>query len=434
MEESQQPAVKFMNIDILNSSIKNFQTILSPEIRKAKSKTYTEPYMPAIKKHERLKNSIITEKKIQEKFKPNGKKSNSILEYEFVQSHEDQIKQDKVQASKYKEMIPKTSYDKLHDRRVEYQRNKDMIKRRLLEEECKNIKRTPEISNHSKKIIQEKLYNEPPLHLRAEAIIEKKKTRIELLKKTIDDENENDPSKSRTFNNSSLLQKSKSFDAEQFDDWVKLNDVWLHNKQLKIEYIKKDLTREEMDNDIYTFSPKINRNSSKIALRKSPSLPRFETLYKNHEKSQKKISQIQIKKLFSFTPVINKSPALISAHRNKVFGNSKDLSNSKIVQINYEESNGKLNKRSLSSNNIMNKSIDKTPKSTVDTKSKNTLNTSTSKKSKHKNKSISIDKNTNAHQLYKLNTNGLSSWNNMNVIGNSHVARSILRITEQYGK
>ena len=154
----------------------------------------------------------------------------------------------------------------------------EKLRKKLLDKEDSEMSNAPKINEKSKKLTK----NNIPIYERLDDIEKKKQYDIQRIKDLIIRENDIDEN--------TINQKSgKNFDKKHFNKWLRFNNAWIKQKKNKMEKIKDKLNKEELNNESFTFKPKIDIKSEKIfnknkKLSKSPVVERLfkKALIKNY--------------------------------------------------------------------------------------------------------------------------------------------------------
>lgn len=177
----------------------------------------------------------------------------------------------------------------LYTREMNYKKKKESklekIRKKEIEEEMSELTYKPRINNISKNMIK----NKTPIYKRIKEIELEKYSKIEKIKENID-------------KNKEIVNNKKKYDEEEFKKWLISNENWNVKKLIKLNNIKREIKKEELNNDDLVFHPKINKNSEKIFKNNNSlsSIPVSDRLCYNKE-----INYDYHQKL-SFIPEINK--------------------------------------------------------------------------------------------------------------------------------
>jgi hypothetical protein len=143
----------------------------------------------------------------------------------------------------------------IYNRQKEYRILKgkqiEQMRTKKKEEENAMMRNMPELTDKTKMIISAKFSEDKPLFERYQDEMRIKKIKLDNLKKTIDEE--------KKFTVSPMNKTSDS----NFDEWLNNNYSWLHKREAKRQYLKKEVKMENSDEELI-FHPKIDETSNLI--------------------------------------------------------------------------------------------------------------------------------------------------------------------------
>ena len=195
----------------------------------------------------------------------------------------------------------------------------EKLRKKLQAKEKSELTNIPKINKKSKILSKNNL----PICERLNDIEKKKQSDIQRIKDIIVKENDIDEN---------VINHGKNFDKKKFDKWLKLNNDWNQNKKNKMEQIKNMLNKEELNNENFTFIPKIDNKSEKIfnqnkKLSKSPVVDR---LFKKNNNKELILEKEQSKKNRKFLPEINKEYKISKSYYNFMEEDQAELYNELI--------------------------------------------------------------------------------------------------------
>lgn len=413
----------FNNSLNMNESMSNLKDSLRSEMKNVKSKNMIENYSQILDEHDKEKSMLIkTTKKNKVKsmrIRNVDYKSKTILEYSFVQDSEQYKESEEANNNnhtpcsnshlkKYNSFYEKNMEEKIiRNQRLEELRNKKRL------DELSEMKSSPGISENSKRFAFRKAMDDRPLHERYYDEVENKKLRLQYLKEYL---KEGEESQIKP-------QRSKSFNEASFQDWVNINQTWEKKKVAKVDYLKKEIERENIDEDL-SFNPKINKISDFIANNKKnledPNVSFYEKLHRKHEEKLKKIENKKVASIPSFTPQINRYPSYI---KSKVHGNSL----SKTIYFEERLESGESKSKSTTTATI---NTNKFVKSKGESKTNILLKSQSSNNLKGKNFD---NKDKDSEKLYKLNVRSSSAWKKqVNLVKPYERSKEILNLSLKY--
>ena len=202
----------------------------------------------------------------------------------------------------------------------------EKLRKKLQAKEKSELTNIPKINKKSKILSKNNL----PIYERLNDIEKKKQSDIQRIKDIIIKENDIDEN---------VINHGKNFDKKKFDKWLKLNNDWNQNKKNKMEQIKNMLNKEELNNENFTFIPKIDNKSEKIfnqnkKLSKSPVVDR---LFKKNNNKELILEKEQSKKIRKFLPEINKEYKISKSYYNFMEEDQAELYNELREKIKKEE-------------------------------------------------------------------------------------------------
>ena len=185
-------------------------------------------------------------------------------------------------------------HERVKDTISRVNKKKEFIKEKIQFDEKNKIKQK-EMSNNAKKIINKKLKERKPIHLRIDEIVKSKNREIKQLKEINKEKQEAEI----------ILIKNRSvpcntYDKEKFDSWVDKKNDWNKKKNIKIkeEKIKNDTSEKEKIKGL--FHPLINRKSEVIS-KKFCEMPAYIRL-NDKENFLNKLSKKVINEEYPFKP------------------------------------------------------------------------------------------------------------------------------------
>lgn len=222
-----------------------------------------------------------------------------------------------------KKKIPNSNfYEKQINNKRENEKKNEILRKRK-EEEARN-RAKPIINESSKKMMEKKQGFVKPIFERAKEIEESKKNKLENLKKGIEEKKlkkeEEEIVKMKN------KKKNKEYNEKDFEEW-RINQLrWETEKKKKIENIKEQNQKNQLDTLSKFYHPSIDKNSETLAF-KSKVLKGtkgnenaknvFDKLYSQNEERQKKLIQKTLESLPDFRPHINKKVPNFMKNRPK---------------------------------------------------------------------------------------------------------------------
>ena len=335
------------------STLNTLKDFLIPQIRESQAKRlvdyYTTHFENKIKKREKKinffrSNSIINEKPID--------KYDSILDYSFVTGKiKKNVKPKKVFGKSKKQveqlqkkikkvlsqpsLFPRKSkksivisteeniYVRGKDKKNEFNEKMDKLREYKEKNELVNLRKKPEISENSKKIMENK--EQLPIYLRVDKIQEDQINHLNNLKKKIQKEN--------NLKNQKSKKRNKTDSNFRFNKWFEMNETWDKIRQAKLNFIKNEVEdiknyEELLERKEETFHPKISKNSEQI-LKEKYSNNFQERIQQYHNNKKYCENKIKKEETPSFKPKINKnykiSDAYFERYKNRVLSFSDDI-------------------------------------------------------------------------------------------------------------
>ncbi len=226
--------------------------------------------------------------------------------------------------------IPNSNfYEKQMNNKRENEKKNEIIRKRK-EEEAKN-RAKPVINETSKRMMEKKQGYVKPIFQRAKEIEESKKNKIENLKKGIEEKKAKKEEEEQVLKKKNK-KKNKEYNEKDFEEW-RINQLkWETEKKKKIEVIKEQNQKNQLDTISKFYHPSIDKKSETLA-HKSKFLKGsengrniFEKLYNQNEERQKKLIQKTLESLPDFRPHINKKiPNFMKNRPNSSFKYNSDF-------------------------------------------------------------------------------------------------------------
>lgn len=226
---------------------------------------------------------------------------NSSFESDRMEPHDSVIDYKNLKGV-YKNSQKAGNQNNFYEKRINEKKEKEKkleIIRKKKEAEAKNMAK-PMINPESKKIMEKKQGYVKPIYERAKEIEETKKSKIETIKKTVNEKKEKE--EEEVFK-SKIINSNKHYDDKEFSKWRANTLEWNNKKQQKIENEKeKKIKQQEVEMSKY-YKPNIHKtenNKSKVETNV------HEKLYNLKDEKQKKLMQKIIESIPEFKPTINK--------------------------------------------------------------------------------------------------------------------------------
>jgi hypothetical protein len=217
--------------------------------------------------------------------------------------------------------------------RLELQRSKK------LQDELKQLKSKPDISQRSREIINTKFADTKPIHLRIEEVRDSKQSELKKLWYYYNILLNNDLKE---------MQKAKvgKFDEERFNEFINNQLSWLNTKNEKIEFFQNEIARLENEASKTLYKPQINKTSESIAKSKHVDANVEDRLLKKHEDSKIKKEELVNKYKPNFTPLIAKDKPKYLKNSNSQPEQDKFLLEKYIVALtNSSQTNNSVNQK-----------------------------------------------------------------------------------------
>ena len=191
-------------------------------------------------------------------------------------------------------------YERGKEKKIEYEQKMNQLREEKEKNEFKNIRNKPKISEHSKKIMENK--SQLPLYLRIDQIQEDKMKNLSQIKKKFQ--------KEKIIKRNSYRDKFEDKNL-RFIKWYEMSETWDKIKEARLNFIKKEIEDIRLIDELNerkeeTFHPKISKKSEEIFKEKySENFHERMEQYKNN----KIYSTNKLKKqaMPSFKPNINKN-------------------------------------------------------------------------------------------------------------------------------
>lgn len=225
------------------------------------------------------------------------------------------------ESNNMRKKVPNTDfYDKQMNNKRENERKNEILRKRR-EEEAKN-RAKPVINEASKKMMEKKQGFVKPIFQRAKEIEESKKNKIENLKKGIEEKKAKKEEEEEQLKKKNK-KKNKEYNEKDFEEW-RINQLkWETEKKKKIEVIKEQNQKNQLDTLSKFYHPSIDKNSESLAHRSKVlkgsdnGINIFDKLYSQNEERQKKLLQKTLESLPDFRPHINKKVPNFMKNRPK---------------------------------------------------------------------------------------------------------------------
>jgi hypothetical protein len=176
----------------------------------------------------------------------------------------------------------------------------DIIRNKKQQNELKNLKAKPDVSENSRKIIKEKLANVKPIYKRIDEVLKTKEEELSLLNhfyNVIENEDLKELSKSRILTTGN---------ADKFEQFYRDQIRWLKTKQNKLSYIQGEIARIESEIEKGYYKPVINKKSQAI-VKFSSRTNVHERLFNEHEQIEQKKALMVKRNVPNFKPDIVKT-------------------------------------------------------------------------------------------------------------------------------
>jgi hypothetical protein len=308
----------------LNGPIKDMKDLIRPELHHVNSKNIITLYDDMIQSHEQRKKKVEREVKKKKKYIKKASASTTILEYDFVQDPEkrkkmehepDELNQSMSNISKAFSLAKynNNNFSSIYEKNMELQflqeQKMDEIRNKKRLQEINTLQLTPTLSKESRKIIIERFSKEKPLYKRYKEVIVEKENNLDKIKDNMQEKSMTLKSTSRS---SLKMNKSKSYNADEFSNWVDTNNRWIEKKNAKNDIRKKEQAEKIEKEESFPYSPVINKKSEKMVSNIRCISPNnlssnYEKLYNDHKVMKKNIEKKGLELLPSFTPKINKN-------------------------------------------------------------------------------------------------------------------------------
>ncbi|KAL4496188.1 hypothetical protein ABPG72_012925 [Tetrahymena utriculariae] len=246
---------------------------------------------------------------------------------DLAQNHQDDSYEKNQKSSK--QIDPLETVNRLLN--AEYKKKERILNKQInvYMDELAEMQSGVKINPKSEHILRNKNYQ--PIHLRTEEVIQQKQEKLYKLYQQYQEEKElKDPQPSFTPN----LEKHNQMHKRTFQEFISDMDSWIEKKNKNKQVNTYQVISQQMEKT--TFKPKINQKSIQILKEKNKNqenldlAARMEIKSKEYEQKKKQL-EMQIKQKYSYTPKINqKSKKIASRSQNK--RNYKDgtaVSNSK---------------------------------------------------------------------------------------------------------